>query len=221
MLTSTDRENVSNVTGRFVRIVAPLLLAVTLFVLNNLAVLSGWLNPPGGYAATLMVRAQDIAIYLSWANSYLNQNLAPSYAAPWLTEPAFFNILMWLLAQFSKWTGLGIVFWYHIFHFLFYIAAAYGLFFAVRVFTETAKQFWASFLVILCVVPLPSLAVLPSFIMGNSRPSIGVGYFVWPSSDGFFHGISGSALVTFGTATTLIAFSLLAKYIMTKQRRYL
>ena len=57
MLTSTDRENVSNVTGRFVRIVAPLLLAVTLFVLNNLAVLSGWLNPPGGYAATLMVRA--------------------------------------------------------------------------------------------------------------------------------------------------------------------
>jgi hypothetical protein len=221
MLTSTDRENKANVSGRFVRVLAPLLLAVALFVLNNLAVLSGWLNPPEGYAPTLMVRAQDIAIYLSWANGYLIQNLVPSYAAPWLTEPAFFNTFMWLLAQFSKLTGLGIVVGYHIFHFLFYIAAAYALFFAVRVFTETAKQFWAAFLVILCVVPLPSLAVLPSLLAGKSRPPIGVGYFVWPSSDGFFHGIGGSALVTFGTATTLIAFSLLAKYIKTEQRRYL
>src|SRR5690349_21190427 len=120
MLTSTDRENDANVSGGTVRILAPLLLAIALFVLNNLAVLSGWLNPPEGYAPTLMVRAQDIAIYLSWANGYLIQNLVPSYAAPWLTEPAFFNTFMWLLAQFSKLTGLGIVVGYHIFHFLFY-----------------------------------------------------------------------------------------------------
>jgi len=220
MVPVTREKEVVSMPGRAARICVPLLLAAALFVLNNLAVLSGWLNPPDGYGATLMVRAQDIAIYLSWANGYLIQNLVPSYAAPWHTEPAFFNTFMWLLARFSKLTGLEIVSWYHIFHFLFYVVAAYALFYAVRVFTETAKQFWATFLVILCVVPLASLAVLPSIILGRPGPPIGAGHFVWLSSDGFFHGISGSALVTFGTASTLLAFALLAKYLKTDQRRY-
>jgi hypothetical protein len=197
-----------------------LLLAAVLFGLNNLAIISGWLRPPEGYAPMLMVRAQDIALYLNWAHAYQLQNLIPNYAAPWQTEPAFFNAFMWVLARFCQLTRLEMVSGYHIFHFLFYVVAAYALFFAVRVFTETAKQAVAVFVVILCVVPLPSLAVLPSIIFGFSRPPVGAGYFVWSSSDGFFHGISGSTLVTFGTATTLLAFSLLAKYLKTEKTQY-
>lgn len=206
--------------SRAARLGAPLLLAVVLFGLNNLAVLSGWLSPPEGYVATGMVRAQDIALYLGWANAYQHQNLLPSYAAPWLTQPAFFNIFMWWLARFSLATGLRIVASYHLFHFLFYVVAAYALVFGARVFTETRRQFWAVFLVLLCTVPLSSLAVLPAALSGMGRPLAGIDSFVWSSSDGFFHGISGSVLVTFGTATTLLAFALLAKYLKTERRRY-
>lgn len=168
-----------------------------------------------------MIRAQDTALYLSWVNAYQTQNLAPNFAAPWKNEPAFFNGFMWLLAKFCKWTGLEIPVGRLLFHFLFYVLAAYALFFAVRVFTESASEFWAAFLVIICSVPLPSLAVLPAMITGKISPLVGAGYFVWFSSDGFFHGIGGSILVTFGTATTLLAFSLLAKYIKTEQRKFL
>jgi hypothetical protein len=211
----------SYVLSRRLKVVAPLILGILLFVLNHLAIISGWLEPPEGYSATFMDRSQDIAQYLAWANGYLHQNLVPSYHAPWATQPAFFNLFIWTVAKVSVLTSLELSSVYNGFHFIFYVIAAYALFFAVRTFTETSKEFLSVFLVIICVVPFPSLAVLPQYLIGKSGPPIGVGYFVWLSSDGIFHGISGSALVTFGTMMTLLAFSLLAKYMNTERRRYL
>ena len=202
------------------RIVAPVTLAVVLFGLNNLAAISGWLNPPPAHAATLMARTHDVALYLGLANGFAANNLVPSYAAPWLIEPAFFNPIQWMLGRVSRLTGGDVVVVYLVFHFLSYVLAAAALFFAVRTFTTSTRQQWAVFGVLLCIVPLPSLAVLPLFLAGHAGPPIGAGYFVWLSSDGFFHGISGSALVTFGTATTLLAFTLLARYLQTERKRY-
>ena len=208
------------VRARLSSAVAPFTLSVFLFALNNLAIISGWLKPPDGYSAMFLIRAQDIAQYFAWANGYLQQNLVPSYHAPWITEPAFFNLFIWAIAKISKLVSLEPVSTYHVFHFLFYLVATYALVYAVRVFTQGSAQFWAVFLVSICVVPLPSLAALPQFLTGKGGAPAGIGYFVWSSSDGFFHGISGSALVTFGTAATLLGFSLLAQYLKTEQRRY-
>jgi len=60
---------------------------------------------------------------------------------------------------------------------------------------------------------------LPTFLLTGKR-TLGIGHFVWYSSDGFFHGISASILVTFGTGATLSAFSFLARYLQTGQKRY-
>jgi hypothetical protein len=97
------------------------------------------------------------------------------------------------------------------------------LFMALRVFTQTRMQAVLAFLVALCAVPLKSLSLLPAFLLEiklpNSHP--GLTDFVAWSSDGFFHGIASSPLVTFGTGTTLLAMSLIALYLQTSQERYL
>jgi hypothetical protein len=100
-------------------------------------------------------------------------------------------------------------------------------FFAIRSFTDTAAQSSAAFLAAVLAVPAQSLLALPFQLLPTglkaSLPQLpGIGDFVWMSSDGFFHAIScGSALVTIGTATTLLAFGLLARYFRTSSKRFL
>ena len=203
--------------------IAPLVLAVFLFGLNNLAVLGGLVNPPEGYVPTYMIRDADIAQYLTWLRAFQSHLLIPDYQAPWLTEPAFFNPLLWVMARASTVVGGDLIVTYHIVHFLLYVATAYALFYALRTFSETPKQACAAFLVVLCSIPLASLAILPAFIftLGQRGVLWGIGDFVWWSSDGFFHGISGSLLVTFGTGITIASFAFLARYLTTEKKRYL
>lgn len=49
----------------------------------------------------------------------------------------------------------------------------------------------------------------------------GIQDFFWASSDGFFHGIAGSVLVTLGTGLTLLFYCLIGSYLKTGNRRYL
>ncbi len=155
-----------------------------------------------------------------------NSVLATNYNAPWLTPPGLFNPFALALARASAILHLEFPSVYLLFHFLFYIMAAYALFFTVRTFTEARHQARVVWLVILFSLPLTALALLPALIVPHAPwqalPSLpGLGDFVWRSSDGFFHGISGSALVTFGTATTLLAFSFLARFLQTERTQYL
>lgn len=205
---------------RVLRLIAPLMFAAPLFALNNLSIISGWLAPPHGYAPMLIPRAQDTAVYLGWASAYLHQSLSPNYAAPWLTEAVFFNPMIWLVARTSAWLGVQITTAYLLLHLILYVVAAYSLVFAARTFTESRRQMAASFVVAVCVVPFASLLVLPAYLLKLPFHHLGAGHFVWLTSDGFFHGISGSILVTFGTAMMLIVFSLLAKYLKTSDKRY-
>lgn len=208
------------------RTLAPLGVATILFALNRLAILSGWLNPPEGYTATLMVRAQDVAQYLTWIRGFEEQVLLPNYHAPWLTEPAFFTPFFWLLSQTARITGVSAVVEFHLFQFLLYVVASYSLFYALRTFTETWSQAFAASAIMLLSVPLKSLAVLPSLLLARwqlwpLQPLPGIEDFVWASSDGFFHGISSGPLMTFGTASAVLGFSLLARYLKTGHKRFL
>lgn len=205
---------------------APLVLAIILFGLNNLAILSGWLSPPVGFSSILLIRAPDTAQYWTWSRALENSVLATDYNAPWLTPPGLFSPFALAIARASGILHLEFPNVYLLFHFLFYILAAYALFFTVRTFTETRRQSRTVWLVILFSLPLTSLALLPALIVPHDQwqplpPVPGLGDFVWWSSDGFFHGISGSALVTFGTATTLLTFSFLARFLQTERTPYL
>jgi hypothetical protein len=204
------------------RLLTPLLLGVLLFCLNDLALISGWLHPPAGYLFGGRIQAQDIDLYFSWAGGFRHQLLVPDYAAPWRTEPAFFNAPIWVIARVARLSGAHLAAVYVSAHLLFFIAAAYALFFAVRVFTETANQARAAWVVMLCSVPFSSLLVLPDFFLGRSaRPQVhGLAKFVFDTSDGFLHGISSSALVTLGTACTLLTFALIGAYLKSGRRAY-
>lgn len=199
----------------------PAVGAGLLFVLNNLAIISGWLAPPAGYTPTLMTRTADIAQYLTWARAFSDNVLIPDYHAPWRTEPALINPFLWTLSQSARLAQLDLVTAYHLAHLLLHILAAYALFWALRVFTASRGQAVGAMLVLLCTVPLQSLAQLPLTLIGRGDMLPGIGDFVWWSSDGFFHGISGSLAVTFGTAIALVALCCLGQYLKTEERRWL
>ena len=203
----------------------PAVLALALFALNNLAVLSGWLATPDGYVHLLKVDAADNAIYTSWLRSSQDRFLHPNFDAPWVTEPAVFQPLMVFIARLAPLVGLSLDWGFFLTQVVLYILGAYALFAAVRLFMPTSRQRWAALGVMLLAVPIPSLLVLPSLLLPLEKlgipPMPGVGFFVWNTSDGFLHGMFGSILVTYGTAATIASFALLAAYMRTEKWSYL
>jgi hypothetical protein len=217
---------ISPQVSRLVRIFGPLILAGFLLVLNHAGTLAGVLYPPPGYVSNLLPRTTDHSQYLTWLHAFQNAPLIPDYHAPWLTEPALFNPALWLVAQVAWGLSIDARAAYLLFQCLLYLFAAYSLFFAIRAFTDTAAQAGAAFIAAVLAVPVPSLLALPCLAasagLKSALPTLpGIGDFVWMSSDGFFHGIYGSALVTLGTATMLLAFGLLAHYFRTLHRKFL
>ena len=207
----------------WVWLVLPVVLAISLYALNNLAALSGWLEPPAGYAPLLLPRGMDFAQYETATRAYQSHVPSPNYHAPWLTEPAFFIPFCWVLAKTSSVLRVEFVAAYHLWHFLLYLVAAFSLCWMLRVFSRTRGQMFAAFLVILCVIPVKSMGVLPALIATGGRLAARPGLvdFAWWTSDGFFHGMGGSLLVTLGTAGMLVVFTLLALYLETGKRQYL
>ena len=210
---------------RLRRTASPLLFALGLFALNSLGVLSGWFATPAGHVHLLQMNTSDNAIYLSWLRSSASRFLHPDFQAPWLTESAVFQPLLVAIARLSPFAGLSVEQGFALAHLGLYIAAAYALFAALRHFMPTSTERNAALGVMLLSVPIPSLLLLPSLVLPLDRlgiPSLpGLGFFVWRSSDGFLHGISGSILVTYGTAATVASFAFLAAFMQTKRRPYL
>lgn len=208
-----------------IRRLLPLVLALGLFTLNNLAVLSGGLETPDGHVHLLRVNATDNSIYESWLRSSESRVIHPNFQAPWLTEPAVFKPFLLLVARLSQFAGVPLDWGWLLAHLGLYVLAAYALFAAVTLFLKTSTERWAALGVMVLVIPIPSLLVLPSLLLPLDRwgvPSLpGVGFFVWYTSDGFVHGIAGSILVTYGTAATLASFAFLAAYMQTEKKRYL
>jgi hypothetical protein len=204
---------------------APLLLGLGLFVVNNLAVFSGWVAPPDGYVALLRVDSPDNAIYDAWLRSSVERLLHPNFQAPWLTEPAVAMPLMFLVARMSGLMGIALDLGWLLAHLALHVLTAYALVAALEAFLKSHHERWMAFVAIVLVVPVQSLLVLPSAVLPLDQFGVsslpGLAKFVWTTSDGFFHGISSSHLVTYGTAMTLAAFAFLARYMETGRARHL
>lgn len=201
-------------------------LALGLFTVNNLAVIAASIAPPTGYVPSFLNRGGDFAVYKTWLTAFERDSRLPDYHAPWQTEPVFFNLLPFTISRVSRLLGMSPLLGYHLFHLLFYAVAIYSLDYAVRTFTQTRMQARAAWAVIVLSVPITSLLVAPVWTLSGGRWTplpvwTGLNDFVFWSSDGLFHGISGSIFVTFGTATTILAFALLARYLQTGRPRFL
>lgn len=207
------------------RMVAAGIGGLTLFGLNSLGPIGGWLASVPGHAPAFSSRATDLAVYRTWVAGFTHDAALPNYHAPWQTEAVFFNAMPFAMARTARALGLDSTLTYHLFHAAFYVLAAASLVYAIRTFTADRRETRWAWTAIVLSVPVTSLLLVPfSFAdgLGASVGSMpGIGDYVFWTSDGFWHGISGSAFVTFATATTLLAFALLARYLQTNRRRYL
>jgi len=192
-----------------------------LFVVNSLAILAGVIGTPDGYAPSFVHRNEDTAQYLTWATALQQEPLIPNYHAPWRTEAGFFTVFASFLAILSRASNIPLSVLLLIFHFFSYILAAYALCLCLKVFTATVKEAVLVLLVALAVVPLHTNLGLFWNVALPTPSYQGLFDFVYASSDGFFHGIAASPMVTFGTATALLALGMLGRYLQTGQRRYL
>jgi hypothetical protein len=198
-----------------------ILAACGVFVLNNLGIVSAHLHPAPGTVPMSGYRGSDLALYETWMRLFQHSLFIPNFTVPETTEPGFFNLLMFLIGRLSGLlelpppaVSLGV-------QAALYIVATFGIYYALHVFLESTAQRWLAVALLICSVPVPSLAVLPKLLRGSSWPLSGIGYFVWFTSDGLYHGIEGSILVTFGTAATVIAFSLIGAYLKSGKTRLL
>src|SRR6476659_3716695 len=112
----SNREGTTSTSRQLDLIVVPLLLAITLFALNSLGILSGWLYPPDGYVPALIPRGRDFAQYLTWLGAFQDRAFISNYHAPWETEPALFNPVLWALGRSSHFLGIELVTGYHVLH---------------------------------------------------------------------------------------------------------
>lgn len=207
-------------TATWVYRLAPLAVAVFVFVGNQLAIIRAVLHAPPGQVPLFAHRFPDVAQHLTWIYGFRNHVLIPNFHAPWVTEPALFNPICLLAGRASAWIQVTPEAVHNVINFAFYILAAYALLFLLRSFTKDKAQLLTVAVNVLCSVPLKSLFLLPAVILNGSgieRLPGGSGWYI--STDGFLHG--GMFLKTFGTATVWLAFGLLARFLSTGQRRFL
>lgn len=83
-------------------------MIVAVLVLTSLPYLYGYLSsPPDKQFMGLMLDIPDHGQYLSWWRGFQSSLLVSNRLTPEPNEPIFFNLLWWVLAQVSRWTGLG------------------------------------------------------------------------------------------------------------------
>jgi hypothetical protein len=190
-----------------------IILGLLLFAMNNLAPIGALLHPRPGYVPLLISRNTDNAQYLTWIEAFKNGWAIPDYHAPWETDAALHVPLMWLVAKLSVFTRIPSVYAYLGFEAACYVLAFYALAFLLRVFTVGRGQSALAVALMICTVPMRSLALLPALLFkGRAWALLHCGAEWEFSSDGLFQGISNSATITFGTATALLALALLGRY---------
>jgi hypothetical protein len=98
-----ERNSISRQEWRFVWTVI-----VAVLVLTGLPYVYGYLSgPPDRQFMGLMLDIPDHGQYLSWWRSFQSSVLVSNKLTPEPNAPLFFNLLWWVLAQASRWTGLG------------------------------------------------------------------------------------------------------------------
>lgn len=101
---STHRNQL--ISGQEWRFVAMVILAM--LTITSLPYLYGYVSsPPDRQFMGMMLDVPDHTQYFSWWRSFQGSLLVSNKLTPEPNEPVFFNLLWWVLAQISRWTGLG------------------------------------------------------------------------------------------------------------------
>ncbi len=104
------------------------LMAIAMLVVTSIPYVYGYASTPQGKTFMgLMQNVSDHGQYLSWWRSFQSNLLINNKLTPEPNQPLFFNLLWWLLAQFSRLTGTGYPLAYQILR----VAAGFSLFWAV------------------------------------------------------------------------------------------
>jgi len=199
-----------------------ILLGSLLCLANHIGVIAGMVNPPPGYQPAYYLRNLDVPQYLTWLELARTHWLLPNEHAPWQTEPALFEPLFTIAAR----TGLPTIIAYYGLQLLLYWLAAYALILAAETFMKTRRSMMYAALVVLSALPLRLLGWTAAKALGLPAVaqlvlSYGLVEYGYDTADGLVRGgLSNSALLTFGTAMTLFAFTNLAKFITGRQRRH-
>jgi hypothetical protein len=199
-----------------------ILLGSSLCLVNHIGVIAGIADPPPGYQPSYYLRNLDVPQYLTWLELARTHWLLPNEHAPWQTEPALFEPLFTIAAR----TGLPTIIAYYGLQLLLYWLAAYALILAAETFMKTRRAMMYAALVVLSALPLRLLGWMAAKALGLPAVaqlvlSYGLVEYGYDTADGLVRGgLSNSALLTFGTAMTLFAFTNLAKFITGRQRRH-
>jgi len=207
---------------------APLLFGLFFFAVNEGPVVSGYLAPAPGSVGTLLPQHMDFLQYQTWINAYQRSGswLLPDFHAPWATEPALLNPLCWFMGRVSALLRVDGLWLYHLFFLAFSVLGGYALFFAIRAFAGSAAEGRLALLMTVCAVPVASLFALSTYLLGTSNPCLRLIWFAGKvhakyNGDGFVNGVNGSLMALFGTATTVLAMGLVARFLQTDSRAYL
>jgi hypothetical protein len=199
-----------------------ILLGSSLCLVNHIGVIAGVVDPPPGYQPAYYLRNLDVPQYLTWLELARTHWLLPNEHAPWQTEPALFEPLFTIAAR----TGLPTIVAYYGLQLLLYWLAAYALILAAETFMKTRRAIMYAALVVLSALPLRMLGW--TFAKALGLPAVaqlvlsyGLVEYGYDTADGLVRGgLSNSALLTFGTAMTLFAFTNLAKFVTGRERRH-
>ena len=194
------------------KLLVALCLGTFLMMLHHIGVLAAWWNPPAGYSSLGYVNNLDVPQYLTWIQQAQNRILVPNLHAPWLTEPALFQPLMVMTSRLP----FPVIYSYYGLHLLMYWLASFCLIEAGFTFCRSWRQLAMASVVVVCELPLKMLAwTIGKFVSPALAEAFAYGpiEFCYDSADGLFRGgISNSMTLTFGTASMLAGFTLLAKY---------
>jgi hypothetical protein len=201
-----------------------LLLGSFLFVLNNTAVWSAWLNTPEGYEPLFLVRSHDMAEYVTYLVTAQQPSLlAPDLHAPWTLPGGLFHPWLLIAGRLGHGLHLTPAFTFQAAYYLFCIAGVWVLLNAMAFFLPTVRQRWWAFLGIAASVPLTLLPIVakPLLPIPAGFYALGMIHFAYNSADGLFRGgMSNSFTVAWGTIAMLSALTFTGKRIVTGETRY-
>lgn len=139
-----ERKLISSQEWRFVWAIIVAVLALT-----SLPYLYGYLSsPPDKQFMGLMLDVPDHGQYLSWWRGFQSSVLVSNKLTPEPNEPFFFNLLWWVLAQISRWTGLGYAPVYQAFRWIAGGSFLWAVYRLVAQFLPEVRQRRAAFLLV-------------------------------------------------------------------------
>lgn len=199
------------------------LLGLFFFLLNNLAIWSGWLYTPPGYVPSFLLRNPDTAQYFTFLKTATDQMVAPDFMLPWKAGDAFFLPMWVIVARVSKLLHVDVLIGYHVLHLLLYIFAAWALLYMLDTFLPDRRQKIAFAIALFCSAPilLIGLGIAPILPIRPEIFWIGLIQFAYETADGLTRGGSSNSLtLSIGTGTSLLALAFLGRRIATGNQRY-